>query len=222
MKNFKFAYFDLDGTLADNYAAIHGCIAHTFNEFGVPYPDIETVKTTVGGSILMTVEKLLPDEKKSCAAEISQKYLENFPKFIFEGLRPMPYAFEILSALRSRGIKLACFSNKQQGAVEDIVERLGFKNFLDESIGTSLHSPRKPDREYTIYALERLSARADESIIIGDSPYDYFAAQNGGLASALVCTGGDTRESLEKACPMALGVFDDLKKLALGVFEIQI
>lgn len=218
MKKFKFAYFDLDGTLVDNYAAIHGCLAHTFGEFGIPSPTLDTVKTTVGGSILMTVEKLLKEEKKSMAQEVSQKYLENFPKFIFEGLRLMPYALEVLENLHSRGVKLACFSNKQQAAVEDIVKKLEMEKFLEASIGTSLNSARKPDVEYTLHALERLNASAEDSIIIGDSPYDYAAARNAGLASALVCTGGDSREALEKSCAEALGVFDNLKILSEQIF----
>ena len=134
----------------------------------------------------------------------------------------MPYADRILAALKERGLKLACFTNKQQKGADEILGKLGLDKYLDAVIATSLHSARKPDREFTEYALKTLSLEAAETVGIGDSPYDYKAARVCNVASALVATGGDPAADLREKCPEALGVYADFKELALGVFDIAL
>ena len=127
-----------------------------------------------------------------------------------------------MSALKSRGVKVACFTNKQQEGADAILEKLGLIGSLDAVIGTALHSPRKPDPEFTKKALSILNVEAGECVGIGDSPYDYRAARSVGVDSALVATGSDSMESLAKNCPESLGVFENLAKLSESVFGIAL
>ena len=193
---YKAALFDLDGTLVDNYNAIHSTLAESFSLYGIPEPSYDEVFKTVGGSILITAGKILAahGNDESLARPICEHYLKIFSEKMFDGLRIMPYAREILSALKSRGIKVACFTNKQQEGADAILEKLG----LIESVG------------------------AGECVGIGDSPYDYRAARSVGVDSALVATGSDSMESLAKNCPESLGVFENLAKLSESVFGIAL
>ena len=59
MKNYNAAFFDLDGTLADNYAAIHSTLCEAFAEYGAREPSYDDVFNIVGGSIQITIKKLL-------------------------------------------------------------------------------------------------------------------------------------------------------------------
>ena len=93
---------------------------------------------------------------------------------------------------------------------------------LDCVVATTLHSPRKPDPRYTQMALRALGVEASDAVCIGDSPFDYKAADSCCVACALVSTGGDSRESLVENCPRAIGVYDDLRALAKGVFSVEI
>ena len=139
MKTYKAALFDLDGTLADNYAAIHSALSESFLKYGVPAPTYDEVFKTVGGSILITARKILAahGNDEALAQPVCEHYLKIFPDRMFDGLRPMPFAREIVAAIKSRGMKAACFTNKQQEGADAIVEKLGFE--LDAVIGTSLH-----------------------------------------------------------------------------------
>lgn len=65
MREFKAALFDLDGTLVDNYAAIHKCLEISFKKFGVEAPSFGDVYKAVGGSILITIQKLLPEQNRA-------------------------------------------------------------------------------------------------------------------------------------------------------------
>lgn len=222
-KKYTAVLFDLDGTLVSNYTAIHHCLCACFEKFGVPKPDYDLVVRTVGGSILITIRKLLAyHNKEHLADEIGNMYIPLFPKYIFDGLAPMPYAEDFLRALKSRGLKLACFTNKQQDGAEKILQHLGLDKYLDAIIGTTLHSPRKPEKEFTDFALKTLGVSADETIGIGDSPYDYKAARVCGIDSALVATGGDSLEFLSAECPDRIGVFADFKDMACEIFDIEL
>ena len=220
---YKAVLFDLDGTLIGNYVAIHKCLCETFTEFGIPNPTYDTVFHTVGGSILITIKKILKgSDFEDKASDIGARYLELFPKHIFDGLTIMPYAPELLAELKKRGLKIACFTNKQQEGAEPILERTNLRGYLDAVIGTTLHSPRKPDRAFTAYALATLGTEASETLGVGDSPYDYKAARVCGLDSALVATGGDSADFLKSECPEAVGVFSDFKDLAKSLFGITL
>ena len=59
MRLYKAALFDLDGTLVDNYNAIHSTLAESFSLYGIPEPSYDEVFKTVGGSILITAGKIL-------------------------------------------------------------------------------------------------------------------------------------------------------------------
>lgn len=212
----------MDGTLADNYVAIRNTAAEALAEIGIGAPSVDVIRTTVGGSILITMRKLLAGTGKEDLAEsVAARYLSLYPKHVFDGLEMMPYADKILAALKARGVKLACFTNKQQEGADEILNKLGLAQYLDAIIATSLHSARKPEREFTEHALKTLGLSAAEVVGIGDSPYDYKAAKVCGLSSALVSTGGDTAEFLRAECPEA-AVYADFKELAKGVFDIAL
>ena len=223
MNSFKGILFDLDGTLADNYTAIHLCTCATFEKFSIPVPSYEKVFTTVGGSILITMKRLLAgSEFEHLYEKVADLYLQEYPNYVYCGLEPMPYAEALLIKLKKLNYKLACFTNKQSEGAEQVLSYLGLDKYLDCIISTSLHSPRKPEKEFTEMALKAIGLDACEVIGIGDSPYDYQAAQCCNVASAIVATGGDSKDFLVQKCPNALGVFDNLKYLAKDIFNVDV
>ena len=212
-------FFDLDGTLVSNYVAIHATLQDVFTELGYEVPSYEKVVKVVGGSILATIEKLIGSQASLVAGKL---YVERFPKYIFTGLSAFSGALEILRALKEQGMILACLTNKGQESAEKILQKLGMSEYLDAVIGTSLTSARKPDKEFTFLALEKLGLTPDETILIGDSPYDYQTGQNAGLEIYLTATGGDTLEELQELCPNAAGVYANMPTLARAVFNLEL
>jgi phosphoglycolate phosphatase len=76
---------------------------------------------------------------------------------------------------------------------------------------------RKPQREFSALALERIGAGPHETVLVGDSPYDIDAAHVVGMRCACVTTGTHTAEELRLAGADA--IYDDLP--ALGVAEFR-
>ncbi len=217
--DFKGALFDLDGTLADNYTAIYRCTSAAFEALGIPAPGYEKLVKTVGGSILITMKRLLEGtEFADMYEKTAELYMRTYSDYVFCGLKAMPFAEDILKTLRARGLKLGCFTNKQREGADAVLRKLGLFEYFDSITATTLHSPRKPDAEFSRAALASLGLSALEVVCVGDSPFDYAAAANVGAVSALVATGGDSRETLVQKCPDAIGVFDNLKQLSAAVF----
>ena len=50
--------FDLDGTLVDNFEAIHRCYDDVMSMMGLPGVTLEQIRRAVGGSVNVTVVKL--------------------------------------------------------------------------------------------------------------------------------------------------------------------
>lgn len=221
-KKYAGVLFDLDGTLVYNYAAIHATICEVFARHGVECPSLQLVARTVGGSILVTISRLLaPFSLEDKAQEYTEEYMEIFPKNVFVGLELIKGADFVLKALHSEGVKTACFTNKHEDGALAILERLDLLKYLDCVIATTINSPRKPEAKFTLAALEKMGLAPCEALGVGDSPFDYMAAQNGGIDSALVATGTDSLADLRTKCPKAVGVFRNMESLARDLLGIR-
>jgi phosphoglycolate phosphatase len=209
--------FDLDGTLIDHFSAIHRAIAHAQEKLGLPQSDYDTVRATVGGSVPITLGKLCGDVHVEPAIPL---FREHFAEIMYDDVSPIPDSEWLLRALRSRGHKLAVFTNKYETHAESVLEHLGLTAYLDEIIGTDQeHGFRKPDPRFTRMALERMNCTSGDAAMVGDSPYDFAAAEAGGLPCYLVATGSHSAGKLAEETDAA-GIYQDLRELAGAVFSI--
>ena len=209
--------FDLDGTLIDHFSAIHRSVAHAQRQLGLPESDYAKVRATVGGSVPITLAKLCGESHVEDAIPL---FREHFAEIMYDDVATIPGSEWLLRALRSRGHKLAVFTNKYETHAESVLEHLGLAPYLDEIIGTGHgHGFRKPDPRFTREALERMNCSCEEAAMVGDSPYDFAAAQAGGLPCYLVATGSHSAGQLAEETE-ADGIYGDLRELAGAVFSI--
>ena len=68
--------FDLDGTLIDQFQAIHKAFATTIERMGFPKPSYEEVKKAVGGASESTMQKLIGVERAKEAVKCSAQSLK--------------------------------------------------------------------------------------------------------------------------------------------------
>ncbi len=209
--------FDLDGTLVDQFESIHRAYAHVMEELGLPPADYATVRRTVGGSMEVTMGKLVgPD----LAARGIELYLPYFERIMLEGLRALPWAHEILQALHELGHRLAVFTNKRNSYARTACEHLKLDEYLELIAGEGDTPWRKPQRKFTQWVLGQLDTTAEESLMIGDSPYDVDSALCVDMPCRLVATGTHTPEELTST--EAASVHSDLADLARVAFDIEL
>lgn len=210
--------FDLDGTLIDHFSAIHRGVAHAQKELGLPESEYATVRATVGGSVPITLAKLCGEENVEAALPL---FKAHFEEIMFDDVEALPGSKWLLQELHASGRKLAVFTNKIETHSVAILEHLGLADYLDAIIGTGHgHGFRKPDPRFTMEALERIDCASDEAMMVGDSPYDYAAAEAGGLDCYLVATGSHSAEQLQQETCLP-EIFADLYELGESVFALQ-
>jgi len=208
--------FDLDGTLVDNFEAIHRCYDDVMSMMGLPSVTLEQIRRAVGGSVNVTVVKLAGEANAPTATRL---FREHFPSVMYHGLRIYPGCHEILTDLRAKGVKVAVYTNKDDANSKKIMEHLGLDGLLDGIYGTNVHPWRKPQPEFTQFVLSMLKADPARTVMVGDSPFDIATARNGKLAAIhCVTTGSHTAEELAPHSPDT--VHDGLAELARDAFRL--
>jgi phosphoglycolate phosphatase len=96
--------------------------------------------------------------------------------------------------------KLAVLSNKPVNPSRAIVEALGIAGFFLSIYGGNSFPTKKPDPEGVQTILREAGARAEETLIIGDSEIDVLTGRNAGLWTCGV-TYGFAPQSLSLAPP---------------------
>ena len=93
---------------------------------------------------------------------------------------PLPGAVDACRALRERGIRLAVVSNWDIGLHEHLAE-LGIGELVDAIVTSAEAGEPKPAPEIWRLALERLEARPESVVHVGDSESDREGARSAGL-----------------------------------------
>ncbi len=200
---------DMDGTLVDHFQALYRCYRYASEQLGNEPPSHELVKRSVGGSMPVTIRKFFPEEQ---VEEAIRLWSEHFDEIHLEDVILLRGAKELLDVLQRREIKTAVFTNKSGEHTRNICRNLGLEDYFEFALGAGDTPYRKPQRELSELALQRLGTKAENTILVGDSPFDIEAASIVNMTSFCVPTGSHTREELAEAG--ADRIFDSLQEIA--------
>ncbi len=187
--------FDLDGTLIDQFQAIYKAFSQVISQMGFPVPDFETVKKSVGGASENTMAKLIGQENAKQGVQMLRPIFE---KEMFNGLKALPGASEILDFCEAHSIEAAVLTNKYGPHARAVCDHLQFSPKLKFVLGANDTEWKKPDTQLTKFALDKIDGTPQNTIYVGDSPYDLKTAQNAGMNCLLVSTGTHSRSELRK------------------------
>lgn len=193
--------FDLDGTLIDQFQAIYKAFSQVISEMGFPTPSFEKVKKSIGGASEATMAKLIGEEN---AQEAVQLLRPVFEKEMLNGLFALPGASETLRFCKDNNIKTAVLTNKHGPHARAACEYLGLMPPLKFAIGANDTKWKKPEPELTKFALNKIGYTEEETIYIGDSPYDLKTARNVGMRCSLVSTGTHSYTELAEENPASI------------------
>ena len=105
-------------------------------------------------------------------------------------------------------------TSAQRDELNALLEQAGLEELVDRKTSSSDADRSKPDPDIIRAALDRGGLRAEEAIMLGDTPYDVEAASNAGVASVAVRCGGWP----DRALSGAVAIYDDARQL-LEEFE---
>ncbi|MCL0075240.1 HAD-IA family hydrolase, partial [Thermodesulfovibrionales bacterium] len=108
-----------------------------------------------------------------------------------------PYVRETLEELK--GHKKAVLSNKREALARKTLDGLGLLKYFDLIVGSDTTKERKPSPVPIFYALSRMNASPDKTVIIGDSSFDIEAGKAADIKTIAVTYGYRSLNSLKGA-----------------------
>jgi HAD superfamily hydrolase (TIGR01509 family) len=181
-----------------------------FQDAGRPMPR-ERIRKQIGKGADMLLPTLLPEAPKNQQDEIAATHGRIFKAEFLARVQPFPCAFELIERLHGAGIRVLLASSSDQMEVDHYVELLGVKQFLTATTCSDEVESSKPEGDIFAAALAKIAPTpANQTIAIGDTPYDVIAAGKCGIPTIALRSGGFTDEELGKAKPVAIydGVSD--------------
>jgi pyrophosphatase PpaX len=195
---FPVVLFDLDGTVIDSGSIILASMRHaTQTVLGRDVPEAELMAAVGGPGLEAQMRAIAPDRVE----ELVTVYREhNEP--LHDELRCCVGMDDVLLRLRDEGRRLGLVTAKQRRTVELAFAVVALAHLFDVVVGGDETERHKPDPDPLLLALERLDARPDDAVYVGDSPYDVRAAKAAGMHAVAVTWGGiHAREALEREDP---------------------
>ena len=206
------ALFDFDGTLADSFAAITASTNHVRQSFGLPELTETEVRGYVGHGLENLMEELCPGFDP---AEAVRRYREHHPTVMVTGTRLFPGVADTLTALQTRGIKMAVCSNKAVAFTRSLVQSLGLGELMPVVLGPEDAGGKpKPDPTMLLAACERLGVSVSDAVYVGDMSVDVLAGKAAGIPVWLVNVGqAGTDDPTTLGPAKVLGEFRELTEL---------
>jgi len=216
MKRWKVILFDLDGTLIDHFRAIHRAYQHAQKELGLPVASLEKVKHTVGGSVPVTMRKLIGEEVEDLSESL-RLFDEYFSQIMLEDVDVLPGVFWLIQKLYRRGQRMGVFTNKNGEHARAVLEHLDLARYFEVIAGAGDTPFRKPQVEFSKWILERLQCSSDEVLLVGDSPFDVEAGHTVQMKVVAVASGSHDADQLAASgADWVVANFFDLGKELFG------
>ena len=190
--------FDLDGTLADSYAAIASSVNHVRAERGMPALSIDEVKRHVGRGPEYLLTHTAPDGR---LADDLACYRAHHPSVMLSMTRLLPGAALLLAALHRLGKKIGLCSNKPRAFSQQLLQHLEVSAYFDVVLGPEDVPLPKPAPDMLLRAIQRLGLPSEQTLYVGDMTVDIQTARSAGVHVWAVATGSEDRRALEDAKP---------------------
>lgn len=188
--------FDLDGTLLDTVPDIRLSLNETLAKFAHRGLTLDETRAFVGNGARKLVERALPagSDVDAVCADFRARYAASANMLT----RPYEGMPALISSLKARGIGCAVVTNKPAEAALATVEKF-FGGLFDVVCGDSGAFPVKPDPAPALFAAQKMGARAEQCVFVGDGETDVETARNAGMGGVFVLWGYRTREQLAAA-----------------------
>ena len=207
---YKLAVFDLDGTILDTIEDLADALNHTLELYSYPLKSLDETRTMVGRGL----RNLLRSATGASSGEKLDSMLSELVSFYSAHCavktRPYPGIPEMLSQLRSRGIRTAVLSNKRDEVTVSLCSHF-FPGLFDVCRGERPGVPIKPSPESFRSVMEELGVTPEETVYVGDSEVDITTYGNAGTDGIIVTWGFRSRADLESSgAGLLIDTVDDL------------
>jgi len=187
---------DVDGTLVDTNYHHALCWSRAFREHGIVIP-VWRLHRGVGMGGDKYVEAMAgAGVEKRLGDALRERWAALFDALIDE-IAPLEGAGELLRDLKARGHVVVLASSSIERHLERFLDVLRAREVVDAWTTKDDVEASKPDPDLVEAALDRAGTR--DAILVGDTPWDVKAAQQAGIETICVLTGGFSEAELREA-----------------------
>jgi phosphoglycolate phosphatase len=209
-KDFDLIMFDLDGTLIETAPEICDAVNDTLRHFDLPEVAQQQVNDWIGhGTRELLIQALAYSRNINVEAVRSSDSLAlNLAEFDKHyqsrcGTRSQlyPQVREALTALRSRGARLAVVTNKEGRYTDTVLNAHQLMPLLDRVVSGDTLPSKKPDPAGIESCLAQFGTPRHRALFVGDSSIDVATARNAGVAVWALPYGYNMGQPIEACAP---------------------
>jgi phosphoglycolate phosphatase len=192
LADFDAAIVDLDGTLVDTLGDFVAVLALTFADLRLPPLPRQAVERYIGKGSEHLIERSLQHVGADASllyATAWEAYQRHYAVVNGDHADVFPGTVEGLQRMRSRGLKLACLTNKPGAFAEALLRRKGLDRYFAVVFGGDAFERKKPDPQPVLMTCQALATTPPRTLVIGDSSNDAEAARAAGCPIVLVSYG---------------------------------
>ncbi len=200
----KLAVFDIDGTLVDSRQTITRAMTMAFQAEGLPDPGYEGTRQIVGLSLRDAVCRLAPPDigaqrldrlvSQYKNAFITHRTQPDFDEPLYDG------TIALLERLRDEGWLIGMATGKARRGIEALFAHHPIAHFFDAT-GCADDGPGKPNPFMLEKVMGELGARAEDTVMIGDTTHDMVMARAARTRAFAVTWGFHTADEIAQADP---------------------
>ncbi|MEP7297419.1 MAG: phosphoglycolate phosphatase [Burkholderiales bacterium] len=207
------AIVDLDGTMVDTLGDFVVVLNRVLGELSLPPVERGFVEHTVGKGSEHLIRSTLTHVggDGGLYAQAWALYQQHYGAVNGEHSVVYPGVVEGLVALKARGLKLACLTNKPTAFALPLLRLKGLDGFFSAVFGGDAFERKKPDPLPLLKTCEALGTPPAQTLMIGDSSNDARAARAAGCPVVLVSYGYNHGEPVSAVD--ADGVVDRLDQI---------
>ena len=196
----KAILLDLDGTLLDTVGDIAAAANMMRASLGFAPLDPALIKTFVGKGIANLVAKTLKDavgEVGPTALKVAVANFERqYDKCFSETSIAFPGVVDGLNAMRDKGFRLACVTNKAEKFTLPLLEKTGLSGYFELTLSGDSLPEKKPHPMPLQHAAKFFECGPAELLMVGDSVNDAEAARAAGCPVFIVPYGYNEGQEL--------------------------
>jgi phosphoglycolate phosphatase len=221
----KLLAIDLDGTLVDSAPDIAHCLGAALEAIGYAPPGEARTRVWIGDGLEALLSRAIAhaggERELMASSEARRKtalaaFLACYRDNLFVRSRLYPGVVETLDALRARGLKLCCVTNKRYAFSHELLVQAGVRDYFEPLLGGDSLPEKKPSPLQLKVAAATLGVAPSAAVLVGDSHQDLRAARAAGYGFVLASYGYGKIDETELGASPRIRSFADLPA-ALGL-----
>ncbi|MFD2171977.1 pyrophosphatase PpaX [Tumebacillus lipolyticus] len=180
--NYRYVLFDLDGTLLDTNELILRSFEHTLEHHLPGKYTRADVLPHLGEPLFAQMERFAPGRSEELAATYRKYNVEQHDLLVKE----FPQVRDVLVNLHRNGIKMAIVTSKRRLTAQMGWELAKIGPYFDSFVTADDTEKHKPHPDPLLLAMEQLGADPEQTLMVGDSPYDILGGQAANVKTVAV------------------------------------